>query len=131
MAFIKKKTLVYYDKRIENVRQRKLELKRELEKADEEEKSLECQRRDFGMGKYGTKKVRSRIISEADYYHYSQCEIEKLKKYMDLDWNQDNVTNEVIDDFSDAEEYIKSQTPYRRNPFYKIGDMLEDDTDES
>lgn len=121
MAVWKRETFEYYDDQIATVRQEKLELKKELDDKEAEEQLLLEKRRDLGIKKYASIKTREQIISEAESCGYSLKAIDKLKEYNKLSWDQDNVTNEIIDDFTDAFNYILQQKKYRKSVLYKIG----------
>ena len=124
MALWKKETFEYYDDRITKVRQEKLELQKKVDNKEIEEQSLWEKRRDFGIKKYASIKTREWIISEAESCGYSSKAIDKLKEYNNFSWDQDNITNEIIDEFTDAHNYIRQQKNYRESIFYKIGDKF-------
>ena len=65
---------------------------------------------------------RERLLSEAEELGFSHVLIEELRKKT-KDWNQDNITNEMINEFENLNLYIKKQAPYRRNPLYFLGSI--------
>lgn len=130
MAVWKKETFEYYDTRIAAVQQEKLELQRKVGEKETEEQSLLKKRCDFGIKKYASIKIRESIISEAENCGYSPKAINKLKEYNKFPWNQDNITNEIINDFTDAFNFIRKQNRYRESLLYKIGDIFGGNEDE-
>lgn len=70
------------------------------------------------------------IISEAESCGYSLKAINRLKEYNKFSWDQDNITNEIIDEFTDAYNYVRKQKKYRESILYKIGDIFGGSEDE-
>lgn len=130
MAFWEKESFEYYDDRIATVRQEKLEFQKKVDDKETEEQLLLKKRRDFGIKKYASIKEREKIISEAESCGYSLHAINRLKGYNKFSWDQDNVTNEIINDFNDAINYIRKQKKYRASFLYKIGDIFGGSEDE-
>ena len=130
LAFWKKETFEYYDARIATVQQEKLELQRKVDDKETEKQSLLKKRRDFGIKKYASIRTRELIISEAESCGYSPKAINKLKEYNKFSWDQDNITNEILDDFTDAFNFIRKQKKYRESFLYKIGDIFGGSEDE-
>lgn len=130
LAFPRKESFKYYDDRIAKVNQEKLELEKRYKEKEDEEASLLEQRRDFGMREY-TKARREIIISEAESEGYSEEAVDRLKEYNESSWNQDTITNDVINDFIDASNFIIKHKKYRKSIFYKIGDIIEGSDDEN
>lgn len=79
-------------------------------------------RRDAGIKKYNNSNKRKQLLDDAAYLGFSNSEIEMLRQYIQQ-WNQDDVTNEIIDKFENLEKYIKKQAPHRKNFLYKIGSL--------
>lgn len=131
MAFWRRETFKYYDERLAKVRQDKLELQKKLENIEVEEQLILEGRCDFGIKKYASIKTREKIISEAESCGYSSKAINKLKEYNEHPWDQDTITNEIINEFIDADNYIRKQKKYKEFFFYKLGDIFGGSEDES
>lgn len=131
MASWRKETFEYYDGRLAKVRRDKLELQKRLEDIEVEEQSILRSRCDFGIKKYASIKTREKIISEAESCGYSSKAINKLKEYNEHPWDQDTITNEIINEFIDADNYIRQQKKYKESLFYKLGDIFGGSEDES
>ena len=69
------------------------------------------------------KRLVKNILNEAEQLGFSHDAIEKLRIIAE-DWNQDNISNDIIDEFVNLEKYIESQAPHKRNPLYLLGDIL-------
>lgn len=60
-------------------------------------------------------------------YGYSPEKLRELKVYVD-EWNQDCVTNDVLDSFRVIEEFVKdNQEQYKGNIMYKFSKFLSDE----
>lgn len=110
----KKDFLEQLDNNIKCKRQEKLEIDNELN-------DLESQKKDYGLNKYLDKNFRLSILNNAENLGYSKTDIQRMKYYVE-EWNQDNVTIEVIDNFRNIESFIKQYEPAsNKSTLYKIG----------
>lgn len=122
MEIWKKNPLVQYDNQLGKIRQEKLQLKKRLEELDDQEIDTLNNRRDAGIKKYMSNEKRKRLLDEAETLGFSHEEIQALRVYVD-NWNQDIVTNAIIDELENLEKYIEKQAPHKKNPLYKLGGL--------
>lgn len=120
MGIWKKEPLSEYDNQLGKIRQEKLELTKRLSELDIMENDVLDNRRDAGLKKYMNVELRKKLLNEAEGLGFSHEEIEKLRAY-ENEWNQDIVSNSVIDEFVDLEKYIKKQAPHKGNLLYMLG----------
>lgn len=123
MGIWKKDPIKTYDNKLGKIDQEKLQLMKRLEYLSKVEKDILDNRRNAGLKKYMNEGNRNDLLQEAERLGYSHDDIERLKKYSD-DWNQDNISNEIIDEFENIGKYIKAQAPYKDKLLYKICDGL-------
>ena len=123
MEIWKKNLLESYDNQLGRIRQEKLGLKKRLQELDELENNTLSERKNAGIKKYLDENKRNNILNEAEKLGFSHEAIEKLRDIA-RDWNQDNVSNDIIDEFVNLESYIENQAPHKKNPLYRLGDML-------
>ena len=116
----KKNPLEEYDNQLGKIQQEKLQLKQRMEELENLEKNTLEDRKDVGLRMYMRAEKRERLLSEAEELGFSHELIEELRKKT-KDWNQDNITNEIIDEFENLKFYIEKQAPYRKNPLYFLG----------
>lgn len=70
---------------------------------------------------------REELLENAEKYGYSPEKLRELKVYVD-EWNQDCVTNDVLDSFRVIEEFVKdNQEQYKGNIMYKFSKFLSDE----
>lgn len=63
-------------------------------------------------------------MENAERYGYSPEKLRELRVYVD-EWNQDCVTNDVLDSFRVIEEFVKdNQEQYKGNIMYKFSKFL-------
>lgn len=116
----KKNPLEEYDNQLGKIQQEKLQLKQRMEELENLEKNTLEDRKDVGLRLYMKEEKRESVLSEAEELGFSHELIEELRNKT-KDWNQDNITNEIIDEFENLNFYIKKQAPYRKNPLYFLG----------
>lgn len=98
---------------------------REINKINNEIMKTEKKKHEYGFNLFNNKQKRRDIISEADKYGFSKKKIEIMNQYAN-EWNQDNVTNDVIDVFHLAEKFVKNcQEGYKNNFLYKLSKMID------
>lgn len=123
MGIWKKDPIETYDNQLGKIDQEELELLKRLEDLRKTKQDILVNRRDAGLKKYMSESKRNALLGEAERLGYSHSVIEKLKEYSD-DWNQDKVSNEIIDEFENLGKYIKEQAPYKDNPLYKVSAIV-------
>lgn len=120
MAIWKKNPLEEYDNQLGKIQQEKLQIKKRMEELEALEKNTLESRKDAGLRMYMKVEKRERLFSEAEELGFSHEIIENLRNQTE-DWNQDNITNEVIDELENLNVYIKKQAPHKKNPLYLLG----------
>ena len=116
----KKNQLEEYDNQLGKIQQEKTWLKKRMEELEELEKNTFDIRRDTGLRMYMNEDKRERLLREAEELGFSHEGIEELRIRI-KDWNQDNVSNEIIDELENLKKYIKRQSSYKKNPLYILG----------
>ena len=125
MAMWKKDPLEEYDNQLGKIQQEKLDLKNRIKELDALEIDVLKNRKDMGLRMYMKAEKREKLLSEAEELGYSHKVIEDLRNFS-KDWNQDNVTNELINEFKNVELYIKKNAPHRKNLLYLLGCVTND-----
>ncbi|WP_444240619.1 hypothetical protein [Eshraghiella crossota] len=120
MAIWKKNPLEEYDNKLGKIQQEKLQIKKRLEELETLETNTLENRKDAGLRMYMKVEKREKLFLEAEKLGYSHEIIENLRNQTE-DWNQDNITNEVLDEIENLNVYIKKQAPHKRNPLYLLG----------
>lgn len=120
MRIWKKNSLIEYDNQLGKIDQEKLKLKQRMDELEELEKNTLEERKNVGFRMYMKQEKREKLLSEAEELGFSHKLIEKLREQT-KDWNQDSITNEIIDEFENLNTYIKVQAPHKKNPLYFIG----------
>lgn len=114
-----------YNNRIELGNTEILELTQKLESKKREVSNIITEKRDYGIQKYLSKEYRNKLLLEAKGLGYSNKKIEELEQYVEA-WNQDVITNEIIDSFKVIEEFVENnQDPYKNSMLYKIGKFFD------
>lgn len=116
----KKNPLEVYDNQLGKIQQEKLQLRKRMEELDDLEKNTLNIRKDVGLRIYMNEEKRERLLCEAEELGFSHESIEKLREQT-KDWNQDLISNEMIDELENLVKYIKRQSPHKRNLLYLIG----------
>lgn len=122
MGIWKKDPLEKCDNQLGKIQQEKLRLKKRLEELEELENNTLNNRKDIGIKKYLNIEKRERLLAEAERLGFSHEAIEALKEKA-KDWNQDNISNDIIDEFENLVKYIKRQAPHKNNPLYWLGSI--------
>ncbi len=120
VAIWKKNPLEEYDNKLGKIQQEKLQIKKRLEELETLETNTLENRKDAGLRMYMKVEKREKLFLEAEKLGYSHEIIENLRNQTE-DWNQDNITNEVLDEIENLNVYIKKQAPHKRNPLYLLG----------
>ena len=82
------------------------------------------EKRDYGIKHYLDREKRKELLENAEKYGYSLEKINELRVFID-EWNQDCVTNDVLDSFRVIEEFVKNnQEQYKENIMYKFSKFL-------
>lgn len=105
MGIWKKNPLEEYDNQLGKIQQEKLQLKQRMEELENLEKNTLEDRKDVGLRMYMREEKRERLLSEAEELGFSHELIEELRKKT-KDWNQDNITNEIIDEFENLNLFV-------------------------
>lgn len=115
-----------YDNKISDLKTKKTEYLKMIQGIDEQISNIVDERRDYGIKQYWDKKKREELLKNAEKYGYSPEKLHELKVYVD-EWNQDCVTNDVLDSFRVIEEFVKdNQEQYKGNIMYKFLKFLSD-----
>lgn len=109
----KKNQLEEYDNQLGKIQQEKMRLKKRMEELEDLEKNTLDIRRDTGLRIYMNEDKRERLLREAEELGFSHESIEELRTQI-KDWNQDNVSNEMIDELENLKKYIKRQSPHKK-----------------
>ena len=112
-----------YDDQINNLNNQKLEYQKEIKKINSEVDNLQNNRRDAGLAHYGDKKKREELIEKGRASGYSETKLGMLQSYIE-EWNQDNVTNEILDDFTILEQFVAECYSYQNNTLYRISNFF-------
>lgn len=96
-----------YDNKISDLKTKKTEYLKMIQGIDEQISNIVDERRDYGIKQYLDKKKREELLGNAEKYGYSPEKLRELKVYVD-EWNQDCVTNDVLDSFRVIEEFVKN-----------------------
>lgn len=113
-----------FDNQISNLNSDKLECLREIKKLDDEISNKEEERLNYGIKYYLEKGKRENLLSQAKAYGYSETKINALMPYVD-NWNQDIITNDIIDSFRMVEKFINdNQDNYKKNILYKFSKLF-------
>lgn len=108
------------DNQIDVLEQEKLHFQKRITEIVETIKNKKDERRNYGIQRYKSKDFRENLLNEALQYGYSEKKINELKQYIEY-WNQDNVTNSVIDRFRMVEEFVdQNREPYKNSFLYKV-----------
>jgi len=79
---------------------------------------------DYGIKYFLDREKRKELLENAEKYGYSPKKIDELRVFID-EWNQDCVTNDVLDSFKVLEEFVKNnQEPYKGNIMYRFSKIL-------
>ena len=114
-----------YDEKISNLNSTKLEYQKQIQKIESTVDNLKNSRRNAGLTYYGDKKKREELIEKGRVNGYSETKLKMLQPYVE-EWNQDNVTNEILDDFNILEQFVAERYSYQKNKLYKISNFFSD-----
>ena len=114
-----------FDNDIGKMQRERLEHIRQLNSLDNSIESKEEARRDYGLRYYGNKEKRKTLLIEARAYGYSEERIRELFPYVET-WNQDCVTNDILDRFRLVEKFVEeNKQPYQKSFFYKLSRVMD------
>lgn len=122
MGIWKKDQLQKCDNELDKLRQERLRLNKRLKELDDLESNILNNRKDIGIKKYLNAEKRRHLLDEAEKLGFSHEAIEFLREKTQ-DWNQDNISNEIIDEFENLEKYIRRQAPHKNNPLYRLANI--------
>ena len=115
-----------YDNKISDLKTKKTEYLKMIQGIDEQISNIVDERRDYGIKQFLDKNIKEQL-ENAEKYGYSPEKLRELKVYVD-EWNQDCVTNDVLDSFRVIEEFVKNnQEQYKGNIMYKFSKFLSDE----
>lgn len=113
-----------YDNRISDLKTKKTKYLKMIQYIDEKISNTVDEKRDYGIKHYLDRKQREELLETAEKYGYSPEKINELRMYVD-EWNQDCVTNDVLDSFRVIEKFVKdNQESYKENIMYKFSKFL-------
>ena len=105
------------------LKQKILDLQENLMRCENELEKVKQTKINEGLLNFNLKK-RNAIIANAEELCYSATLVNRMKQYVEPNiWNQDNVNDEVIGLFSEAEKYIKEHKK-PCNFIIKVFDLL-------
>lgn len=113
-----------YDNKISDLKTKKTEYLKMIQGIDEQISNTVDEKRDYGIKHYLDREKRKELLENAEKYGYSLDKINELRVFID-EWNQDCVTNDVLDSFRVIEEFVKNnQEQYKENIMYKFSKFL-------
>lgn len=113
-----------YDNKISDLKTKKTEYLKMIQGIDEQISNTVDEKRDYGIKHYLDREKRKELLENAEKYGYSPEKINELRVFID-EWNQDCVTNDVLDSFRVIEEFVKNnQEQYKENIMYKFSKFL-------
>lgn len=113
-----------YDNKISDLKTKKTEYLKMIQGIDEQISNTVDEKRDYGIKHFLNREKRKELLENAEIYGYSPEKINELRVFID-EWNQDCVTNDVLDSFRLIEEFVKNnQEQYKGNIMYKFSKFL-------
>ena len=113
-----------YNNKISDLRHKKTEQVKIIQGIDEKISNTVNEKLDYGIKYFLDREKRKELLENAEKYGYSPKIINELRVFID-EWNQDCVTNDVLDSFKFLEEFVKdNQEPYKGNIMYKFSKFL-------
>ena len=113
-----------YNNKISDLRHKKTEQVKIIQGIDEKISNTVNEKLDYGIKYFLDREKRKELLENAEKYGYSPKIINELRVFID-EWNQDCVTNDVLDSFKFLEEFVKdNQEPYKGNIMYKFSKLL-------
>lgn len=113
-----------YDNKISDLKTKKTEYLKMIQGIDEQISNTVDEKRDYGIKHYLDREKRKELLENAEKYGYSLEKINELRVFID-EWNQDCVTNDVLDSFRVIDEFVKNnQEQYKENIMYKFSKFL-------
>lgn len=113
-----------YDNKISDLKTKKTEYLKMIQGIDEQISNTVDEKRDYGIKHFLDREKRKELLENAEKYGYSPEKINELRVFID-EWNQDCVTNDVLDSFRLIEEFVKNnQEQYKGNIMYKFSKFL-------
>lgn len=113
-----------YDNKISDLKTKKTEYLKMIQGIDEQISNTVDKKRDYGIKHFLDREKRKELLENAEKYGYSPEKINELRVFID-EWNQDCVTNDVLDSFRLIEEFVKNnQEQYKGNIMYKFSKFL-------
>ena len=113
-----------YDNKISDLKTKKTEYLKMIQGIDEQISNTVDEKRDYGIKHFLDREKRKELLENAEIYGYSPEKINELRVFID-EWNQDCVTNDVLDSFRLIEEFVKNnQGQYKGNIMYKFSKFL-------
>lgn len=113
-----------FDNKISNLNSKKNEYLKMIQRLDEQISNTNDEKLNYGIKHYLDKQKRQELLELAAKYGYSPEKLSQLQKYVD-EWNQDVITNDVLDSFRMVEQFVhENQEPYKGNIMYKLSKFL-------
>jgi hypothetical protein len=113
-----------YNNKISDLRNKKTEQVKIIQGIDEKISNTVNEKLDYGIKYFLDREKRKELLENAEKYGYSPKKIDELRVFID-EWNQDCVTNDVLDSFKVLEEFVKNnQEPYKGNIMYRFSKIL-------
>lgn len=115
---------VEFDNKISDLKTKKTEYLKMIQGLDEQLSNTVDERLNYGIKYYLDKQKRHELLELAAQYGYSPEKLSQLRKYVD-EWNQDVITNDVLDSFRMVEQFVyDNQETYKGNIMYKFSKFL-------
>lgn len=116
-----------YDNKISDLKTKKTEYLKMIQGLDEQISNTAEERLNYGIKHYLDRQKRQELLKTAEKYGYSPEKLGWLQKYVE-EWNQDVITNDVLDSFRMVEQFVNdNQESYKENIMYKFSKLLSDE----
>lgn len=113
-----------FDNKISDLKTKKTEYLKTIQGLDEQISNTFDERLNYGIKYYLDKQKRQELLETAAKYGYSPEKLGQLQKYVE-EWNQDVITNDVLDSFRMIEQFVyENQETYKGNIMYKFSKFL-------
>ena len=113
-----------FDNKISDLKTKKTEYLKVIQGLDKQISNTTDERLNYGIKHYLDKQKRQELLETAAKYGYSPEKLSQLQKYVE-EWNQDVITNDVLDSFRMIEQFVyENQETYKGNIMYKFSKFL-------
>lgn len=114
-----------FDNMLSELRTDKLEYLKKIDILDEKISNTVEEKRNYGLRYFLDREKRENLLEQAAKYGYSPLKINELQPYID-NWNQDIITNEVVNSFRIVEQFVNdNQEKYKGHFMYKVSKLFQ------